>query len=475
MNRFFQLLQKYLIFLKNGGVIYNYSRFIPREIFILTSLIMLSIHQLQGEQITFANNLENAPIGLVFDNKGNLYVSCYATGNIYIINTEGNTSLFATGLSYPSGIAFDDIGNLYAGCSNGIYQIDSTGTTTLFTTYGGDLFLGIAIDPQGNIYGVDASIGAIIKFSSNGTYIETIVSSLNSPTFLTFDTLGNLYVSLSGSNEVDKITPGGTLSTFATGFNIPYGLIFDSAGNLYVSNSGNQTISIVSSNGSIITPFVTSCLATPYGITLDTIGNLYIANNAINTISQVTPNITITATTPTVLGTPTSFVLNAVDNNGNPATTYTGTLYFTSSDPLAVLPPNTTLTNGTGTFNAIFNTLGPQTITATDTLFPITTGISNMIQVIAPEIIGLCPHLGPKKGGTKVKIYGNNLSLVTAIYFGSKKVHSFTIHSDQLIKMIAPHGHGSVDVTLIFRGGVAKNNRNIHFKYISDCKNYFLK
>ena len=58
-------------------------------------------------------------------------------------------------------------------------------------------------------------------------------------------------------------------------------------------------------------------------------------------------------------------------------TTYTGTVHFTSSDPAAVFGSNNvTLSSGTGTFSATFNTPGGQTITATDTTTPAITGTS---------------------------------------------------------------------------------------------------
>ena len=54
------------------------------------------------------------------------------------------------------------------------------------------------------------------------------------------------------------------------------------------------------------------------------------------------------------------------DVYGNLASGYTGTVHFTSSDPAAVLPGDTTLVGGVATVNATFYTIGTQTITATD-------------------------------------------------------------------------------------------------------------
>lgn len=59
---------------------------------------------------------------------------------------------------------------------------------------------------------------------------------------------------------------------------------------------------------------------------------------------------------------------------GNVATSYNGTVDFTSSDPNAVLPADTTLVNGVATVNVTFMTVGTQTITATDVVDPTLTG-----------------------------------------------------------------------------------------------------
>jgi len=63
-----------------------------------------------------------------------------------------------------------------------------------------------------------------------------------------------------------------------------------------------------------------------------------------------------------------TFTVTALDASNNPAPSYSGTVQFTSSDPAAKLPPNSTLTNGTGSFSATLATAGFQTITATDTV-----------------------------------------------------------------------------------------------------------
>src|SRR5262245_51597462 len=86
-----------------------------------------------------------------------------------------------------------------------------------------------------------------------------------------------------------------------------------------------------------------------------------------------------------------NFTVTALTASGNVATGYAGTVHFTSSDGAAVLPANTTLTNGTGTFSATLKTAGARTITATDTVTASITGTSNSISVTA----GTATHFAP--------------------------------------------------------------------------------
>jgi hypothetical protein len=88
--------------------------------------------------------------------------------------------------------------------------------------------------------------------------------------------------------------------------------------------------------------------------------------------------------TPTA-GTAFNFTVTALDGSNGVVSSYAGTVHFTSSDGQALLPANSTLTNGTGTFSATLKTaVGGQTITATDTITASITGTSNSIKVTGP-------------------------------------------------------------------------------------------
>ena len=91
-------------------------------------------------------------------------------------------------------------------------------------------------------------------------------------------------------------------------------------------------------------------------------------------------HFSVTALATVTAGTAFSITVTALDASNNTVTTYSGTVHFTSTDKQAVLPANTTLINGAGTFSVTLKTAGAQTVTATDTVTAIS-GISGSINV----------------------------------------------------------------------------------------------
>jgi len=93
------------------------------------------------------------------------------------------------------------------------------------------------------------------------------------------------------------------------------------------------------------------------------------------------------AVTPSaVAGTPITETVTALDNLGNVAATYTGTVHFSSLDPQAGLPADYTFTAadaGVHSFSATFKTAARQTITAQDVASPTTLGSLASIDVVA--------------------------------------------------------------------------------------------
>jgi hypothetical protein len=106
-------------------------------------------------------------------------------------------------------------------------------------------------------------------------------------------------------------------------------------------------------------------------------------SNSINVTGPSATHFSLTAPASATVGTAFDITVTALDASNNVAASYTGTVHFTSTDAQAMLPANSTLTNGTGTFSATMKTVGSQTITATDTATVSITGSSSSINVSA--------------------------------------------------------------------------------------------
>lgn len=79
-------------------------------------------------------------------------------------------------------------------------------------------------------------------------------------------------------------------------------------------------------------------------------------------------SLRVTAPASATSGSAFDVTVTALDAQGNTATSYSGTVHFASSDTAAGirLPPDSTLTNGQGTFSVTLVTSGSQTLTVSD-------------------------------------------------------------------------------------------------------------
>jgi hypothetical protein len=90
--------------------------------------------------------------------------------------------------------------------------------------------------------------------------------------------------------------------------------------------------------------------------------------------SSAATHFSVTAPASAIAGSSFSVTVEALDSSNKVVTGYCGTVHFSSTDRMAVLPANSPLNNGVGTFKVTLKTVGMQTITATDTLASTTTG-----------------------------------------------------------------------------------------------------
>ena len=167
------------------------------------------------------------------------------------------------------------------------------------------------------------------------------------------------------------------------------------------------------------------------------------------------------ATHFTVVGSPPSstagqnvaFTVTALDEFNNTADGYTGTVQFTSTDPLATMPLDSTLTNGQGVFNIALKQVGPQTVTATDSTTLSIDGTSNTITVAAAAAANFSVVATPSSVTA-----GNNVSVtVTArdafnntatSYTGTVEFTSTDPQASPLLDSTLSAGSGIFIVTL---------------------------
>jgi len=154
-----------------------------------------------------------------------LYVSDMSAGKVYKVDSSGAVTTFATGIPSASGLAFSTGGAfgtyLYVGSAASVYQVDTMGTVSLFSSGTG---VGSIEFGPGGAYGTDLYVaewtaGTVSTVDSTGT--RTLFASVgDQPRYLTFDRHGfyggYLYVSLFTSGDILRVDSTGVSTTFAT-------------------------------------------------------------------------------------------------------------------------------------------------------------------------------------------------------------------------------------------------------------------
>jgi hypothetical protein len=170
-------------------------------------------------------------------------------------------------------------------------------------------------------------------------------------------------------------------------------------------------------------------------------------------------------------GTAFNVIVTALDAANGVVTGYAGTVQFASSDGKAVLPANSPLTSGTGTFSVTLETTGGQTIMATDTVTASIEGTSSAITVgapAAPNAVALINlPLSPDAvipGGAAFTLKVNGTGFVSGAivrWNGSNRVTTFVSESQVTAAVLASDAAnfdtGSVTVVNPSPGGGTSN------------------
>jgi Bacterial Ig-like domain (group 3) len=140
-----------------------------------------------------------------------------------------------------------------------------------------------------------------------------------------------------------------------------------------------DTVHFTSSDGAAVVPSDATLVsgAATVEVTFNTAGSqtftatdtitAAITGSAAVLVSKPAASLTVVLPANTTAGTAASVTVTATAADATVATGYAGTVHFTSTDGAAVLPADTTLTDGTGTFSVTFAATGTQSVTATDT------------------------------------------------------------------------------------------------------------
>jgi hypothetical protein len=104
-------------------------------------------------------------------------------------------------------------------------------------------------------------------------------------------------------------------------------------------------------------------------------------SSAVTVAALAVSKFALTAPGTSTAGNAITLSVYATDAYNNTIAGYTGTVTFSSADSLATLPPNSTLTNGAGTFSLTYFKAANDKVTATDTTSSSITGTSNATTV----------------------------------------------------------------------------------------------
>jgi putative cell wall-binding protein len=92
-------------------------------------------------------------------------------------------------------------------------------------------------------------------------------------------------------------------------------------------------------------------------------------------------HFSVSAPSSAIVGDAVSLTVTALDSTNAIATTYAGTVHFSSTDAGAILPADSTFSGGVGSFSVTFSSAGTQHVTVTDTSTSSITGTSGSVHV----------------------------------------------------------------------------------------------
>jgi thiol-disulfide isomerase/thioredoxin/sugar lactone lactonase YvrE/outer membrane lipoprotein-sorting protein len=127
----------------------------------------------------------------------------------------------------------------------------------------------VTVDAHGNLYVTDSPGARILKVTPAGVASvvagnsaqgfagdggPAVLASLNQPSAIAVDNSGNLYIADNGNNRIRKVTPGGIISSVdISRLQRIGGIVADADGNLYVSETTMHRVRKLSPEGTVTT------------------------------------------------------------------------------------------------------------------------------------------------------------------------------------------------------------------------------
>ena len=195
-----------------------------------------------GSREPFVSDLAN-PTSLAFGPDHALYASSRFDGSVHRVEADGSTSIVATDLGVVCGIAFAEDGTLYVGDRSGSILRVRDGHATAFASIPPSVAaFHLAFGPDGWLYVTAPTLGArdpVYRVSPAGE-VEVFYEGFGRPQGLAFDPRGDLYVvdALAGASGVYRLRlddRGPAEQMIAGGALI--GLAFDPAGGFVLASS----------------------------------------------------------------------------------------------------------------------------------------------------------------------------------------------------------------------------------------------
>ncbi len=250
------------------------------------------------------------PTGLTFDNYNNLFIADLANLRIRKVNLDTGSSITLVGkksetefpnidasLAGPFNVVFDNKGNLYIS-NNGDSRVNKVDFST----------------------GVVTTIAGTRETGYSGDGGAAKIAQLANPTGLVLDSKGNLYIADSGNERIRKVnlstgiittvagtgergfTKDGVLAKYAELAN-PIGLAVDKQDNLFFVDRGNNKVRKIDASTGIISTIAgtgeagfsgdgelatNAKLANPTGLAFNKEGDLFIVDRGNNRIRKIT-------------------------------------------------------------------------------------------------------------------------------------------------------------------------------------------